>query len=115
MSFLTRGSKLIKSAAVLNKSIIITPAKHFSGSLARFNEYEYKAELTVKQMNNDNPFDTYVMKPEPGRGLMKKTPILIPSMSDSRWVLRLSLLERILFTGRYDLHTTYQYMASIGW
>merc|ERR1719317_1334056 len=37
-------------------------------------------------MNNDNPFDTYVMKPEPGRGLMKKTPILIPSMSDSRMV-----------------------------
>ena len=99
MSFLTRGSKLIKSAAVLNKSIIITPAKHFSSSLARFNEYEYKAELTVKQMNNDNPFDTYVMKPEPGRGLMKKTPILIPSMSDSRWVLRLLL----------------QSMASFGW
>merc|ERR1719186_1210281 len=37
-------------------------------------------------MNNDNPFDTYVMKPEPGRGLIKKTPILIPSMSDSRMV-----------------------------
>merc|ERR1711909_178530 len=53
MSFLSKGSKLIKSVGVLN---------------------------------NNNPFDTYVMKPEPGRGLMKKTPILIPSMSDSRMV-----------------------------
>ena len=86
MSFLSKGSKLIKSVGVLNKNIIITPVRNVSVSLARLNEYEYKAELTVKQMNNDNPFDTYVMKPEPGRGLMKKTPILIPSMSDSRWV-----------------------------
>ena len=45
---------------------------------------DYKAELTAKQMSNDNPFDTYVIKPEAGRGLYQGAPILIPSTKDSR-------------------------------
>jgi hypothetical protein len=45
---------------------------------------DYKAELTAKQMSNDNPFDTYVIKPDAGRGLFKDAPILIPSTKDSR-------------------------------
>jgi hypothetical protein len=40
---------------------------------------DYKAELTAKQINNDNP-----IKPEAGRGLFQGAPILIPSTKDSR-------------------------------
>jgi hypothetical protein len=46
---------------------------------------DYKAELTAKQINNDNPFETYVIKPEAGRGLFQGAPILIPSTKDSRY------------------------------
>ena len=45
---------------------------------------KYKDELTAKQTANDNPFDTYVLKPEPGRGLLKSDPILVPSARDKR-------------------------------
>merc|ERR1712189_74633 len=34
---------------------------------------------------NDNPFDSYVLKPE-SRGLFKSSPILIPSTKQSRMV-----------------------------
>jgi hypothetical protein len=47
---------------------------------------DYKAELTAKQINNDNPFETYVIKPEAGRGLFQGAPILIPSTKDSRMI-----------------------------
>ena len=53
-----------------------------SFSVARPNQY--KDELTAKQMANDNPFDSYVLKPEPGRGLFKNHPILVPSMKEKR-------------------------------
>ena len=45
---------------------------------------KFKDELTAKQTANDNPFDTYVLKPEPGRGLLKNDPILVPSARDKR-------------------------------
>ena len=41
-------------------------------------------ELIAKQINNDNPFDTYVIKPEAGVGMFKNSPILIPSTTDKR-------------------------------
>jgi cytochrome c oxidase subunit 5b len=45
-----------------------------------------KHELQQAQAGNDNPFDTYVIRPEPDTGLFAKRPILIPSMKDSRIV-----------------------------
>ena len=44
----------------------------------------YKEEQVAKQVNNDNPFDTYVTKPEAGKGLFAAQPILIPSSKESR-------------------------------
>ena len=55
-----------------------------SFSVTRYNK-EYKDELTARQVANDNPFDSYVLKPEPGRGLFKQHPVLVPSMKSSRW------------------------------
>merc|ERR1719222_1129601 len=34
----------------------------------------YQDELLQKQMANDNPFDTYVTKPETGKGLFEGPP-----------------------------------------
>ena len=45
-----------------------------------------KYELQAKQVGNDNPFDTYVLKPDAGTGLYKKAPILIPSQDSTRMV-----------------------------
>ena len=58
--------------------------KIFSFSVTKHNSY--KDELTAKQVANDNPFDTYVLKPEAGKGLLKSQPILVPSMKKSRYV-----------------------------
>merc|ERR1719490_543822 len=33
----------------------------------------YQDELLQKQMANDNPFDTYVTKPETGKGLLRQS------------------------------------------
>ena len=69
---------------LLKRSLKFGPVRNFHVT-SKINDY--KAELTAKQMNNDNPFDTYVMKPEAGRGLLKNDPILVPSMNDSRYRL----------------------------
>ena len=53
-----------------------------SFSLTKSNSF--KDELTAKQMANDNPFDSYVLKPEAGKGLLKSQPILVPSTKNSR-------------------------------
>ena len=45
-----------------------------------------KAEMIAKQMCNDNPFDTYVLKPDAGIGMFKSTPILVPSTQEKRMV-----------------------------
>ena len=55
-----------------------------SNSAARTNQNQYKDELTAKQIANDNPFDSYVLKPEPGKGMFKNNPILVPSTKTSR-------------------------------
>jgi len=84
MSFL--ASKLIRSvrpAGLLSRSVTINSTRSFCVSYPKL---DYKAELTAKQINNDNPFDTYVLKPEAGRGLLKNAPILVPSMAESRMV-----------------------------
>ena len=79
-------TKMMRIGSLLNsKKLVLNPIRSFSLNGACLNDY--KAELTAKQMNNDNPFDTYVMKPEVGRGLLKSDPILVPSISDSRLVL----------------------------
>ena len=83
MSFL--ASKLIRSvrpAGLLSRSVTINSTRSFCVSYPKL---DYKAELTAKQINNDNPFDTYVLKPEAGRGLLKNAPILVPSMAESRF------------------------------
>ena len=68
--------KMIKSP-VLNQT-----NRSLSFSLTKFNDF--KDELTAKQMANDNPFDSYVLKPEAGKGLLKSQPILVPSTKNSR-------------------------------
>ena len=73
---------------VLIKAILLLTMKtkyiYFSSfSVTRYNK-EYKDELTARQVANDNPFDSYVLKPEPGRGLFKQHPVLVPSMKSSR-------------------------------
>jgi len=42
--------------------------------------------MLAKQAANDNPFDTYTLRPDPITGLYADTPIMIPSVNDSRMV-----------------------------
>ena len=79
------ASKLLRSirpVSSLSQTLNITNTRTFSVSFPKLDEY--KEQLTAKQINNDNPFDTYVMKPEAGKGLLKSEPILIPSANESR-------------------------------
>eukprot|EP00092_Neocalanus_flemingeri_P028847 GFUD01031320.1.p1 GENE.GFUD01031320.1~~GFUD01031320.1.p1 ORF type:complete len:144 (-),score=18.87 GFUD01031320.1:57-488(-) len=84
MSHLARSlcSKLNRSISFV--SVKITATRTFSISVPRLDDY--KAALTAKQINNDNPFDTYVLKPDAGRGLLKNVPILVPSVTETRMV-----------------------------
>jgi len=81
MAFLTRslGGKFLRNISATNLNL----NKQLSFSQVIRNEY--KEELTAKQIANDNPFDSYVLKPE-SRGLFKSSPILIPSTKQSRMV-----------------------------
>eukprot|EP00096_Caligus_rogercresseyi_P014168 TRINITY_DN669_c0_g1_i1.p1 TRINITY_DN669_c0_g1~~TRINITY_DN669_c0_g1_i1.p1 ORF type:complete len:134 (-),score=42.13 TRINITY_DN669_c0_g1_i1:528-929(-) len=45
-----------------------------------------KYELLAAEAGNDNPFDTYLIRPESGMGDSSKMPILIPSLESSRIV-----------------------------
>jgi len=45
-----------------------------------------KWELMAAQAGNDNPFDTYVIKPDAGTGVFRSKPILVPSINESRMV-----------------------------
>ena len=69
--------------------------KKFSSSAAQSDRY--KDELLQKQMANDNPFDTYVTKPEPGRGLFEGSPVLVPS---TRYLIHISLTEKVTWIFR---------------
>ena len=80
------ASKLLRSirpVSSLNQTLNIANTRTFCVSFPKLDEY--KSQLTAKQINNDNPFDTYVLKPEAGKGLLKSEPILIPSMNESRY------------------------------
>lgn len=45
-----------------------------------------KNELVARQIENDNPFETYTLKPDAGTGVHKSAPILVPSTEDKRIV-----------------------------
>ena len=45
-----------------------------------------KQALESRRMANDNPFDSYTMRPNPVEGWKKDVPILVPSTSDKRMV-----------------------------
>merc|ERR1719433_707407 len=40
----------------------------------------------AREIENDNPFDTYTIKPDAATGIREKYPILIPSTESSRVV-----------------------------
>lgn len=80
-----RSSPLSPSLRLAPSSVLPLPRPlHLSAPLA--SEGRYQDELLQKQMANDNPFDTYVTKPEAGRGMFEGSPILVPSTRDSRMV-----------------------------
>ena len=77
-------TRMVNISPVLNtvgakasQPFFLAPLKKFSSSAALSDRYQ--DELLQKQMANDNPFDTYVTKPEPGRGLFEGSPVLVPS------------------------------------
>ena len=80
-SFYTRMAKTSQGMNTVNTKvtwpIFLAPLKQFSSSAALSDKYQ--DELLQKQMANDNPFDTYVTKPETGRGLFEGSPVLVPS------------------------------------
>eukprot|EP00088_Acartia_fossae_P054425 TRINITY_DN624_c0_g1_i1.p1 TRINITY_DN624_c0_g1~~TRINITY_DN624_c0_g1_i1.p1 ORF type:complete len:142 (-),score=7.37 TRINITY_DN624_c0_g1_i1:62-487(-) len=81
---LPRANHLLST---MGKSIIrstLQPQKQFS--VTAFNRRDEKRVLRAKQTYNDNPFDTYVVKPEAGEGLLKSVPIIVPSTRDSRMI-----------------------------
>ena len=61
----------------VTQPFFLAPLKKFSSSAAMSDRYQ--DELLQKQMANDNPFDTYVTKPETGKGLFEGSPVLVPS------------------------------------
>jgi len=88
-----RGSSLLKNTQAINGT-----ARTISVSASRGKEERLcpeaiphatgieKWELMAAQAGNDNPFDTYVIKPDAGTGIFQKKPILIPSSKESRMV-----------------------------
>ena len=76
-----RTSKISQGANAVNakfvQRFVLAPLNNFSSSAGRADKYQ--DELLQKQMANDNPFDTYVTKPETGRGLFEGSPVLVPS------------------------------------
>jgi len=67
-------------------SKIPSPSLNSCLSTTAIKTNQIQDQLKAKQMNNDNPFDTYVRKPEAGEGLFAARPIYVPSTSDSRMV-----------------------------
>merc|ERR1712029_56225 len=45
-----------------------------------------KKALLARRAANDNPFDTYTLRPDPSEGGSARFPILVPSTSDKRMV-----------------------------
>ena len=75
MSKISQGANAVNAKFV--QRFVLVPLNNFSSSAGRADKYQ--DELLQKQMANDNPFDTYVTKPETGRGLFEGSPVLVPS------------------------------------
>ena len=75
ISKISQGANAVNAKSVQRFSL--APLNNFSSSAGRADKYQ--DELLQKQMANDNPFDTYVTKPETGRGLFEGSPVLVPS------------------------------------
>ena len=90
MAITSQGMNSVNTKATL--PFVLASLKQFSSSAALSDRYQ--DELLQKQMANDNPFDTYVTKPEPGRGLFEGSPVLVPS---TRYSIQLSA-ERTQFS-----------------
>ena len=74
----TRMAKISQGPSTkVTQPFFLAPLKKFSSSAAMSDRYQ--DELLQKQMANDNPFDTYVTKPETGKGLFEGSPVLVPS------------------------------------
>ena len=76
MANISQGPTAV-GAKVTQKPFFLPPLRKFSASAALPDRYQ--DELLQKQMANDNPFDTYVTKPETGKGLFEGSPVLVPS------------------------------------
>jgi len=75
----TGASRTISVGAMKSKDYTFNdPIEHATGP--------DKYELMQAQAGNDNPFDTYVIKPDAATGLKATLPILIPSLNESRMV-----------------------------
>ena len=73
---ISQGGNTLNCTKV-TQPFFLAPLKKFSSSAALSDRYQ--DELLQKQMANDNPFDTYVTKPETGKGLFEGSPVLVPS------------------------------------
>ena len=76
MAKISQGMKPVNTNSP-TQQFFLAPLKKFSSSAVQSDRYQ--DELLQKQMANDNPFDTYVTKPETGRGLFEGSPVLVPS------------------------------------
>ena len=76
ISKISQGANAV-NAKFVQRFVLFAPQNNFSSSAGRADKYQ--DELLQKQMANDNPFDTYVTKPETGRGLFEGSPVLVPS------------------------------------
>ena len=80
-------SKSIRLVLQRRPQILVSSStKSFSSSAFLRQEEISKAEMYAKQLDNDNPFDFYTVKPDPVTGINKRNPILIPCSGDSRMV-----------------------------
>jgi len=79
------------SLAKIAKSVILrrsqTVSTRLISSSASLNQENIsKAEMTAKQLDNDNPFDFYTIKPDAVTGISARNPILIPAAGETRMV-----------------------------
>ena len=88
------GRSLLQRGLRLHNSVSLST----SANLAKKVEFEHpraldsrlskvqKQALECRRMANDNPFDSYTMRPNPVEGASKDVPILVPSTGDKRMV-----------------------------
>merc|ERR1712241_1035383 len=88
-----RGSSLLKNTQAINgatRTISVTASRgkeeQLTAEAIPHATGIEKWELMAAQAGNDNPFDTYVIKPDAGTGVFRSKPILVPSINESRMV-----------------------------